>query len=96
YIRDKSEKVRSASPYLSAQQARSTYLFPRNGLVMNQNNRKSNFYPIICCLLITWLFIYTSNAQLTFSKGWKIGKRTEDEPDSQIKISANAICHFLV
>ncbi|XP_050513666.1 uncharacterized protein LOC126889418 [Diabrotica virgifera virgifera] len=63
---------------------------------MNQNNRKSNFYPIICCLLITWLFIYTSNAQLTFSKGWKIGKRTEDEPDSQIKISANAICHFLV
>ncbi|XP_072395786.1 uncharacterized protein [Diabrotica undecimpunctata] len=63
---------------------------------MIRSNRKSNFYPIICCLLITWLCIYTSNAQLTFSKGWKIGKRTEDEQDSQIKISANAICHFLV
>ncbi|XP_056636158.1 uncharacterized protein LOC130444862 isoform X2 [Diorhabda sublineata] len=63
---------------------------------MNSYVRSNGLYPVLIVFLIAWLNICSSYGQLTFSKGWKVGKRTDDETDAQLKITTNALCQFLL
>ncbi|XP_018564238.1 uncharacterized protein LOC108905723 [Anoplophora glabripennis] len=58
------------------------------------SSRLSGLCTII--LLVSWLCIQTSTAQVTFSTGWVPGKRTPNSPDVHFKLSANSFCHFLM
>lgn len=46
----------------------------------------------VTVVLMSFLCIQYSVAQLTFSKNWKPGKREQGDQ----KVSINSLCHFLV
>ncbi|KAJ8911098.1 hypothetical protein NQ315_003360 [Exocentrus adspersus] len=73
-------------------------LNPDNIEDMVFTNKKIERYTIsIILFLMVLLCIPDTDAQLTFSRNWTgTGKRVLDNPESQYKISANTMCHFLV